>query len=167
MTVEVTEHKAAQDAVVDMFLSNTEINQSGVRVIPKKLFIEAVEKQGVTEADYKKVQASTDFITTAAARVALADTESKAKAASKEDLASEDYRRSLTSTVRLPTLGGNTEVEFFAEKASNVPARGDVPATVKITNGRFRTTINTKSRIEKELIDEAPLRIRAALGLDD
>jgi hypothetical protein len=167
VTVDVTERKAAQDAVVDMFIEGTEVNNSGVRVIPKKIFIDAVEKQGVSEADYKKVQAATDFVTTAAARVAMADTEKKISESSKSDLENEEFRRGISSTVRLPTFGGNTEVEFFAEKTANVPARGDVPASVKISHGRIRTTINTKARIDKELLEEAQLRIRAALGIKD
>lgn len=167
MAVEVTEHQAAMDAAVDHYLSNTEVNNSGVRVVPKKVFMDAIEKHGVTEADYKKVQQATDFETSAAARVAMADTENLLAKASKEDLASDEYRRSVSSTVRLPTFGGNTEVEFFAEKVSNVPARGDIAASVKVSHGRIRTTINTKSRIDKELLAEAPIRIRAALGLKE
>lgn len=166
-TVTVTERQAAMDAAVDHYLSNTEINQSGVRVVPKKVFIDAIAKHGVDEAAYKKVQDAVNFETTAAGRVAMADTENKIAAASKEDLENEEYRRSISSTVRLPTFGGNTEVEFITEKSSPIPARGDNPASVKISHGRIRTTVNLKSRIDKELIEEAPLRIRAALGLKD
>lgn len=167
MAVEVTEETAMMDAAVDHYLSNTEINNSGVRVVPKKVFDERLEVHGVSPADLKKVQDAINYETTAAARVALADTENKIQGASKADRESEEWRKACSSMVRLPTPGGATEVEVYAEKHSNVPARGDVPASVKVTHGRVRTTINTKSRIDKIFHEEANARIRAELGMKD
>lgn len=166
MAVTVNEDTAAMLAAADHYKSNSEINNSGVRVVSKGVFMDALKKHDVTEADYKKLQKAIDYETTAAAHVAMLDTEEKIAAASKEDLASEDYRKALTSTVRLPTLGGSTEVEFFTERHSRVPARGDQPESIKISHGRVRTTTNIKSRIEKSFHDEADLRIRKAIGLD-
>lgn len=166
MTIEVTDRQAAMDAAVDRILSNTEVNASGVRVVPKKLFVEAMKSHDVDETTYKKVQDAINFETSAAARVAMADTENKVAAASKEDLANDDYRRGISSTVRIPTLGGNTEIEFFAETFKAVPARGDTPASNKITHGRIKTKINLKSRIDKDLVDEASVRMRASLGIE-
>ena len=153
------------DAVAH-YLENSKLKGNGVREVPKAAFVEAMEKHGVTEADLKKVQAAVDFETTAAARVALADVEQKIQDSSKDDLKNDDYRKGLSATVRLPTFGGATEVECQAEKVSNIPFRGDDegPST-KTSYARFRTTINTKARIHKDLHDEAADRIRKHLGV--
>ena len=169
MTVQVSCDSDEMNAAVDHYLQESKVKSNGVREIPKAAFVTAMEKHGVTEADYKRMQSAIDFETTAAARVALADTEVKINSADKKDLENEEFRCGLSSTVRLPTFGGATEVSCQAEKWSNIPFRGegdDAPSR-KVTHGRFSTKINTKGRIYKDLHDEAANRIRAALGVKD
>lgn len=157
-------------AAVDFYMENSKMKSNGVREVPKAAFVKRLtDVHGIEETDYKKLQHAVDFETTAAARVALADVETKIGEASKDDLANDDFRKGLSSTVRLPTFSGATEVECRAEKWSNVPFRGDGDAEApahKVTHGSFRTTINTKGRIDKNLHTEATDRIRAKLGVE-
>ena len=170
MTKLTPEQEQMKNAV-NFYLENSTIKSNGIREVRKADFVEAMKKHGVTADDYKKVQDALDYEVTAAAGAALVDTENKIKEASADDLKNEEYRKSLSSVVRLPTFGGSTEVECRAEKHSNIPFRGDADGNgepaVKIDYGRFRTTINTKGRIHKDLHAEAVSRIKSALKVKD
>ncbi len=169
MSTETIEGTDLMNAAVDHYLEHSRIKSNGVREIGKAAFVTAMKKHGVTEEEMKRVQTAVEYETTAAARVALADTEKKLPEMSDEDRANDELRKAVTSTVRLPTFGGYTEVECRGEKHSNIPFRtegADGPAT-KIDYGRFRTTINARTRIHPDLHDEACNRIKAALGIKD
>lgn len=166
MAIETNDAAAMKDAV-DYYLEHSKVKNNGVREVSKSAFVAAIEKHGVSEEEFKKVQSAIDFETTAAAGVALIDVETKIAAASKEDLGNEEFRTNLKGVVRLPTPGGSTEVSVQAEYSSPIPFRGEGEPQVKTTFGRTRTTINTKGRIFKSFHEDASTRIRAALGVDD
>lgn len=158
------------NAAVDYYLEHSVLKgNNGIREVNKKAFYERMENaHGVTRDDAKRFQDAIDYETTVAARVALADTEKKLSEMSADDLANDEMRRAVRSTVRIPTFGGNTEVECQAERSTPNPFRGEGDGpTHTVSHGRFRTTINAKARIDKGMHDEAMTRIRAALKITD
>lgn len=151
---------------IDYFLENSKVKSNGVREVPKSAYNSALERHGVTHEEIKRVNEAVDFENTAAAHVALIDLEAKIAEASPEQMTDADYRKNLTSTVRLPTFGGNTEVELRAEKFTTNPFRGEGEAPEpKASYGVLRTSINTKSRVHKDFHTEAQSRIRKSLGI--
>lgn len=161
------------EKAVDFYRGQSEVGNTGVRRIPKAAYMERLDTEhGVDEATLKKVQNAVDHETTVAAHVSLADVEDSIKAASKDQLADEEFRRNLSATTRLPTLGGSTEVTVNAEKLIPIPGRPDADGNVgerstKLLFGQTRTTIQAKYRIEKTFHEEAASRLRSSLGIKE
>lgn len=162
-----TESDLRVEKGVEFYMEHSKLKTNGVREVPKAAFNQRLkEEHGIDEAEYKRLQTALDFETTVAAHVALNTIESDLRKASAEDLASDDFRKGLSAIVRLPTPGGNTEVEVKAERHDNIPFReGSDGPSHKITYGRLSTKINTKSRIDKDFHETAASRIRAILGV--
>lgn len=167
MSVEVETNDEAMQTAIDYYLEHSKVKSNGVREVPKAAFVDRMKTHGVAESEYKKLQQAVAFETTAAANVAVIDLENKVKESSKEDLANEDYRKSLNATVRLPTFGGSTDVEFQLERHVPLRDRETGETSVRIDHGRLRTKINSKGVIHKDFHDVARSRIRAAIGLTD
>ena len=161
-----------EDAVA-FYREHSTVKSNGIREVPRADFVSRLEEvHGVTKDTITKVQDAINFETTAAAHLALADLEEKISAAPADQLKDDAFRRDLSSVVRLPTFGGNTEVTVYAEKTDNIPGRigatdadGNPLPTTTTTYGRTRTSINTKARIDKAFHDTATARIKAALGV--
>jgi hypothetical protein len=156
---------------VDFFRQEAKTKSNGILEVPKGAFVKAMEKQGVTEEEMKKVQGAVDFVTTAAAGLATSSLEEKIEQASKEELADEAFRLNLKSTVRIPTFGGSTEVTTYAETHNPIPTRGDADGNgerqIKITHGRVKTTVNAKGRIIGNYAEDIRNSIRTKLGAKD
>lgn len=166
-TIEINADSAAMNAGVDYYLEHSKVKSNGVREVPVAAFVSRMETHGVTKEDAKRVQDAINFETTVAARLALALAEKKLQEATAEELKDDDFRKTLRTVVRIPTFGGNTEVECQAERWDNIPFQGDGEKSHKVTHGRFRTTINAKSRIDPVLHDEARDRIRKIIGFTE
>jgi hypothetical protein len=168
---DVIEKTAATQAAVDFYMENSRIHPtSGLREINRDAFLKRMEEEhGITKKEAQRFQDAVNFETTVAAGVALSDLEKKIAEASDDDLKNDEYRRNMSSTVRVPTFGGNTEVTLFAERAAPIPgpAGEDGERRMSISHGRVKTTINLKSRIAKDFHDDAKSRIRAALNITD
>ena len=155
-------------AAVDHYLAASELAPSGIRSIPKAAFVERLKDiHDLDDAVVKRVQTALNHETTVAHAVATHDLIEKIKATSKEDLKDDDTRRALTSTVRLPTHGGNTNVIVRAEDVKRLPSKGDGEQEYKTSYGRVGVKITTKSRIPKEFLEQGSAQIRKALGVKD
>ena len=157
------------DETVSFFMENSKLRSNGIREVSKPAFMEQVKKHGINQSDFERVQTAVDFVTTAAGHVALRDLEERVGAASPEELKEESFRKGLSSTVRLPTHGGATEVTVKAETKNPIPFRGEEGAEpqFKTTYGQTRTTINTKGRMFRDFNAEADSRLRKALGMEE
>jgi hypothetical protein len=166
-SVDVGYNKEQLEETVSFFLENSKIKSNGIIDIPKPIFMDQVKKHGVTQADFERVQQVTDFMTTAALGVAAKSLETKVSEASEEDLKDDTFRRGLSSTVRIPTHGGGTDVTFKAETRNPIPFRGEEGGEpqFKTSHGVTRTTINAKNRIFPDYQKQAEDRMRKALGV--
>ncbi len=148
------------------FVENSQIKPNGVREVNRAGFDAAMLSVGVSPKDAKRVQEAVDHATTAAAEIAADDLEGHIGKSSKAELKDEEHRRSLSSTVRLPTYGGSTHVTVQAEKTHIIPGRGDTETSTGVKHGVIGVKINTKGRIDKQLPGSISDRMRKAMNLD-
>ena len=161
--------KEAMTETVSYFKEHAKTRSNGIIEVPKPAFMEQIKRHGVTQGDFERVQTAVDFVTTAAGHVALEHLEEKVGAAGDDDLKDETFRKSLSSTVRLPTHGGATEVTVKAETKNPIPFRGEEGGEpqFKTSYGVTRTTINSKGRMFRDFHEEANNRMRKALRMEE
>jgi hypothetical protein len=151
------------------FLEHSQVKPNGVREVNKAGFSAAMLSVGVSGEDFKRVTNAIDNATTAAALIAEEDLHDKIGGLSKDELSNDETRRGLSTTVRLPTPGGKTEVTVSAETVNNIPFRGDADGNgerqTKTTHGRIRVSVNATGRIQKDLPGAMGDRIKSKLGL--
>jgi len=143
---------------------------SGMREINRDAYLKRMDTEhGIPKDMAKKFQDSINFENEVVANLLVEDLEQKIGESSDKDLKNDEFRRNLSVAARIPTFGGNTELELKAEKSSPIPgpAGEDGERKQSITHGRLRMTINTKSRISKGFHETAKDRVRHALGIKD
>jgi hypothetical protein len=170
MTKQTETIEGLNDAV-EFYRSEAKTKSSGILEVPKAAFVKAIAKHGVTEADLKRVNDAVNFETTAAAALAVSVVEEKISQATKDQLKDEDFRIALDGVVRIPTFGGATTVTAFAETHNPIPQRGNADGNgereIKVTYGRIKTQVATKSRIIGNYGETARDAIRAKLDIKD
>lgn len=149
----------------ESFVANSTVKSNGIREVNRAGFDAAMLSVGVSAKDAKRVQDAVSHATTAAAELAADDLEARIKQSSKTELKDDNHRRSLTSTVRIPTYGGNTEVSVSAEKTHTIPGRNGAETSTGVKHGVIGVKVRTKGRIDKALPGPMSDRMKKALGL--
>jgi len=159
------------ETMKSFFLDNSQIKPNGIREVNKAGFSQALLSQGVSDKDVKRVQTVLDHAKSAATELAADDLIGKIESTGKDDLANDEYRRGLSSTVRIPTPGGKSEITVSTESVNNIPFRGDADGNSepqkKTTYGRIRVSQNATSGIQKDLPGSVSDRIKASLGISE
>lgn len=148
---------------VNHLIENSKIKPNGIREVSSGAYYDALAKHDVTKADVERIHGAVNHLETAAAHVALLDIEGRLANATADELKDSEYRKNLSSTVRLPSFGGATEVQVLAEKENRNPFSKD--GETKMSYGVVRTSVSLKKRINKDFLAEADSRMRAALGV--
>jgi hypothetical protein len=162
--------KEKMSSAVTRYMQNSKVNAKGEREIPRDVYAEGLETHGVTIEEIKRVNAAVAFENTAAAGTLTQDILNQISEASPEDLKSEDFRRGMTATVKIPTVGGRTVLTMNGEAQIRIPGKPDVDGNnepkFKTAHGRLGMKVDTKGHIDKSFHEEAEAQIRKALGLD-
>lgn len=168
---DVIDTATSTKSAVEFYREHSRIHPtSGMREINRDAYLKRMnEEHGISKDQAKKFQEAVNFENEVVAHVLLEDLEQKIGESSEKDLKSDEFRRNLSVSARIPTFGGNTELELKAERAAPIPgaAGEDGERKMSIGHGRLRMTINTKSRISKEFHETAKDRVRAALGIKE
>jgi hypothetical protein len=159
-----------QEAGVALYSSNSSKNSKGILVVSKKPLFDRLESaHGVSQDDVKKVMDAIDAETELAAVLALRDLEQTIGAATPEQLADDEWRRSQVGAVRLPTYGGSTLVRVKAEKygvnPSKLGAEGD--PTFSTTYGRTSVGIETSKKMSPSFHAYASSTIKNMFNVTD
>ena len=168
---EVKETVDTMKEAVEFYREHSRIHPtSGMREINRDAYLKRLkDEHDITKDQAKKFQDAVNFENEVVANVLLEDLEQKIGESADEDLKNDEFRRNLSVAARIPTFGGNTELELKAEKSSPIPgpAGEDGERKQSISYGRLRMTINTKNRISKDFHETAKDRVRHALGIKD
>jgi hypothetical protein len=157
--------------LADLLRQESVVDKSGVVNVSSKslgvVFDKRAEDVGA-DVTYDAFKKGTDILSdvlTSAAVVAHRINDEKFAAASNEDKASEDFRNSLTTDVRLKTPGGSTEVTANFQTTHRVPGKADDNGN-PVYSTKYGTTgvsINAKMRIDPALHQHNSRRILSTI----